>query len=107
MNEENKKKEDQKSSKMLDKLLMGAVIGGAIGSVIGATIAPQKGKETRREIADAVASGGKHSLKFFGKIKKLFSFKKKDSDKFFPTRQESSPLKKIPNENSSTVEKNP
>lgn len=105
-NEENKK---SSKSDTLDKIFMGAVIGGAIGSVLGASIAPKKGKETRRDISDAVKNTGKGSLKLFQKIKKLLSFGKKKNVDQNSTESLSHPrssIKKIPNEESVGVDKN-
>lgn len=87
-----KKNNDERSEKkkILDKVVMGAVIGGAIGSVIGASIAPKKGKETREELIDAAREVKKRSGKFFGKIRQLWSDRKKDTE---------NDLKKIPHEN--------
>lgn len=68
---------------------MGAVIGGAIGSVLGASIAPKKGKETRKEIKEAVAVGKKRSKSLFLKIIEVFTKKKEKRSKDY---------KKIPHE---------
>lgn len=98
--------ENSKKKHALDKIFMGAVIGGAIGSVLGASIAPKKGKETRKEIVEAVKNTGKGSKKLFQKLKEFFSFRKKKHEE--PTHQASQPhasistektgIKKIPNE---------
>lgn len=98
--------ENSKKKHALDKIFMGAVIGGAIGSVLGASIAPKKGKETRREIVEAVKNTGKGAKKLFQKLKEFFSFKKKKPEN--PTTQsgqhhtsiptEKTGIKKIPNE---------
>lgn len=87
---------------------MGAVIGGAIGSVVGATIAPKKGKETRKEIIQAVKNTGKGSKRFFQKLKTLFSFwkKKPDSDQKNSSQPQHkhNQIKKIPNEEIAEIE---
>lgn len=90
--------EEKPKKRIWDKLLMGAIIGGAIGSVVGASIAPKKGKETRKEIIQAVKDTGKGSKKIFQKIKNMFSFWKKDkTNKTQPPGQPS--IKVEPNEN--------
>ena len=78
------KDEKKKKRKILDKILMGAVIGGAIGSVVGATIAPKKGKETRKNVVEAVKHTKKSGSRLF-KIFKKFIFKKREGkDKKIP-----------------------
>lgn len=101
--------ENKKNSKRdtLDKIFMGAVIGGAIGSVLGASIAPKKGKETRREIVEAVKNTSKNSKKLFHKLKDFFSFKKKNNSANSTSLKDShthSSIKKIPNEDVVEVE---
>lgn len=96
-NEEENKKSSKRDT--LDKIFMGAVIGGAIGSVLGASIAPKKGKETRKEIVEAVKNTGKNSKKLFYKLKEFFSFKKKKNE---PHTHSS--IKKIPNEDAVEIE---
>jgi gas vesicle protein len=41
----------KKQKTRVDKLIMGAIVGVAVGSVVGMAMAPQKGKETRKLIA--------------------------------------------------------
>lgn len=77
---------------------MGAIIGGAIGSVVGASIAPKKGKETRKDIVDAVKTTKKSGILFFEKIKKIFKFGKKNNDRQYRSTASSIPIKKIPTE---------
>lgn len=98
--------ENSKKKHALDKIFMGVVIGGAIGSVLGASIAPKKGKETRKEIFEAVKNAGKGSKKLFQKLKEFFSFKKKKTEDLAhqptqthsPIPTEKAGIKKIPNE---------
>lgn len=88
--------ENPKKKHALDKIFMGAVIGGAIGSVLGASIAPKKGKETRKEIVEAIKNTGKNSKKLFQRLKDFFSFKKKKNEE--PSHQNSQPHATIPTE---------
>lgn len=39
-----------KNKGSLEKIIMTAIVGAAIGSVIGVSVAPNKGKETRKNI---------------------------------------------------------
>jgi gas vesicle protein len=71
----------QKRKGRMDKLIMGAIIGVAVGSVVGMTIAPQKGKETRRIIAE--------------KGKEAYEKSKEISSAVFHTNKKEKPVKKL------------
>jgi gas vesicle protein len=70
--------EQQKKKAKIDKLIMGAIIGVAVGSVVGMAVAPQKGKDTRKMIAEkskeAFGKGREMSDKFFSSDKKKKGF---------------------------------
>jgi|WetSurMetagenome_2_1015567.scaffolds.fasta_scaffold149455_2 gas vesicle protein len=100
--EENPENQPEKKKNKMDKLIMGAIIGVAVGSVVGMTMAPQKGKETRRMIAEkgkeAYVKGREISDAIF-KPKKKEKFGKRLLHALFGRKhKQMAPLKEIPGE---------
>jgi len=79
--EESPENQPEKKKNKIDKLIMGAIIGVAVGSVVGMTIAPQKGKETRRLIAE--------------KGKEAYEKSKEISDAIFKPRKKEKFVKRV------------
>jgi gas vesicle protein len=95
--------QQQKQKNRMDKLIMGAIIGVAVGSVVGMAVAPQKGKATRKFIAEkgkeAIEKGMEMSDAFFRKPKKKEKLLGKIVRKLVGRRHKQiAPLKEIPGE---------
>jgi gas vesicle protein len=92
----------EKKKNKMDKLVMGAIIGVAVGSVVGMAVAPQKGKETRKMIAEkgkvAIEKGKKISDAIFKPKKKEKLLKRLLRAFFGRGHKQISPLKEIPKE---------
>jgi gas vesicle protein len=94
--------QQQKQKNRMDKLIMGAIIGVAVGSVVGMAVAPQKGKATRKYIAEK----GKEAYEKGREISDAF-FKPKKKEKLLGRivrkligrrHKQIAPLKEIPGE---------